>query len=35
VATAPSVRYEVEMAHTGEVRTIESPADLPDPSQIE
>jgi GTP-binding protein LepA len=35
VATAPSVRYEVEMAHTGEIVTIESPADLPDPSQIE
>jgi GTP-binding protein LepA len=35
VATAPSVRYEVEMAHTGEVVVIESPADLPDPSMIE
>ena len=35
VATAPSVRYEVVMAHTGEVKIIESPADLPDPSQIE
>jgi GTP-binding protein LepA len=35
VATAPSVRYEVEMAHTGEVVVIESPADLPDPSVIE
>ncbi len=35
VATAPSVRYEVEMAHTGEVVMIESPAELPDPSQIE
>jgi GTP-binding protein LepA len=35
VATAPSVRYEVVMAHTGEVEIIESPADLPDPSQIE
>ncbi|MFZ0545075.1 MAG: translation elongation factor 4 [Candidatus Promineifilaceae bacterium] len=35
VATAPSVRYEVEMAHTGEVVVIDSPADLPDPSQIE
>ncbi len=30
VATAPSVRYEVVMAHTGEVRIIDSPADLPD-----
>jgi GTP-binding protein LepA len=35
VATAPSVRYEVVMAHTGEVEVIESPADLPDPSTIE
>jgi len=35
VATAPSVRYEVVMAHTGEVQIIESPADLPDPSIIE
>jgi GTP-binding protein LepA len=35
VATAPSVRYEVVMAHTGEVKIIESPADLPDPSIIE
>ncbi len=35
VATAPSVRYEVVYAHTNQVQTIESPADLPDPSQIE
>jgi GTP-binding protein LepA len=35
VATAPSVRYEVVMANTGEVEIIESPADLPDPSQID
>ena len=35
VATAPSVRYEVVKAHTGEVEIIESPADLPDPSTIE
>ncbi|UCC50228.1 MAG: elongation factor 4 [Anaerolineaceae bacterium] len=35
VATAPSVRYEVVMAHTSEVKIIESPADLPDPSIIE
>jgi GTP-binding protein LepA len=34
VATAPSVRYEVVNAHTGQVDMIESPADLPDPSQI-
>ncbi len=35
VATAPSVRYEVVMAHTGEVVIIESPANLPDPATIE
>jgi GTP-binding protein LepA len=35
VATAPSVRYEVVRAHTGEVEILDSPADLPDPSQIE
>ena len=35
VTTAPSVRYEVVMAHTEEVVIIESPADLPDPSLIE
>lgn len=35
VATAPSVRYEVVKAHTGEVEILESPADLPDPSLIE
>lgn len=35
VATAPSVRYEVVMAHTAEVKIIASPADLPDPSTIE
>ena len=35
VTTAPSVRYEVVMQHTGEVQVIESPADLPDPSLIE
>ncbi|MFQ5420307.1 MAG: elongation factor 4, partial [Anaerolineae bacterium] len=34
VATAPSVRYEVIMAHTDELRIIESPADLPDEGQI-
>ncbi len=33
VATAPSVEYELVMA-TGEVRFIESPADLPDESTI-
>jgi GTP-binding protein LepA len=35
VATAPSVRYEVVRAHTGQVEVLESPAELPDPSQIE
>ncbi|HFE66149.1 MAG TPA: elongation factor 4, partial [Chloroflexi bacterium] len=35
IATAPSVRYEVVMAHTGEVVVIDSPADLPDPSTID
>ncbi len=34
IATAPSVEYEVLMA-TGEVITIDSPAQLPDPSGIE
>ncbi|WP_420627555.1 translation elongation factor 4 [Candidatus Leptofilum sp.] len=35
VATAPSVRYEVKMAHTGEEVIVDSPAELPDESQIE
>ena len=35
VATAPSVRYEIVMAHTNEVRIIDSPALLPDPGEIE
>jgi GTP-binding protein LepA len=35
VATAPSVRYEVVMSQTGEVRIIDSPADLPDEGTIE
>ena len=35
VATAPSVRYEIVMAHTDEVRIIDSPALLPDPGEIE
>ena len=34
IATAPSVEYEILMA-TGEVVTIDSPAQLPDPSGIE
>ncbi|MCP4427326.1 MAG: elongation factor 4 [Chloroflexi bacterium] len=35
VATAPSVRYEVVMAHTDEVRIVESPAELPDEGAID
>jgi len=35
VATAPSVRYEVKMAPTGETQVVESPADLPDPGEME
>ncbi|MBP6471923.1 MAG: translation elongation factor 4 [Chloroflexi bacterium] len=35
VATAPSVRYEVVLAQTGETIIIESPADLPDLGTIE
>ncbi len=35
IATAPSVRYEVTMANTGEVRIIESPAELPDEGSID
>ncbi len=35
VATAPSVRYEVKMAETGDIRIVESPADLPEPGLID
>ncbi len=35
IATAPSVEYEVLMRNTGEVRTIDSPAQLPDEGEIE
>lgn len=35
VATAPSVRYEVLMSHTQELRIIDSPAELPDESLID
>ncbi len=35
VATAPSVRYELVMAETGEERVIESPAELPDEATID
>ncbi len=34
IATAPSVRYEVLMAHSGEERIVDSPADLPDEGLI-
>ncbi len=34
IATAPSVEYEVKLTN-GEVKRIDSPADLPDPSRIE
>ncbi len=34
VATAPSVQYEL-LLHNGETTTISSPADLPDPNEIE
>jgi len=34
LATAPSVKYEVVM-HDGSVKTIDSPAQLPDPGDIE
>jgi GTP-binding protein LepA len=34
LATAPSVEYEVKLTN-GEVKRIDSPADLPDPSHIE
>ena len=35
IATAPSVRYEVVMANSDEVRIIDSPAELPDPGMID
>ncbi|HSM58015.1 MAG TPA: translation elongation factor 4 [Candidatus Sulfomarinibacteraceae bacterium] len=35
VATAPSVEYEIVRAHTEEVELIDSPAELPDPGEIE
>lgn len=35
VATAPSVRYEVVLANTGEVQQVDSPADMPDESEIQ
>ncbi|MBN1427852.1 MAG: elongation factor 4 [Anaerolineae bacterium] len=35
IATAPSVEYEIEMRNTGEIRVIDSPAQLPDEAEIE
>lgn len=35
IATAPSVRYQVKMKHSGEVLNIESPSDFPDAQEIE
>jgi GTP-binding protein LepA len=35
VVTAPSVEYQVIRAHTGELVLIDSPADLPEPSEVE
>ncbi len=35
VVTAPSVEYQVIHAHTGELILIDSPAELPDPAEIE
>ena len=35
IATAPSVRYQVQMKHSGEILNIESPSDFPEPHEIE
>lgn len=35
IATAPSVLYKVKLAHTGNIVDLESPADFPDPNQID
>ena len=35
IATAPSVLYKVKLAHTGVIVALESPADFPDPNQID
>ncbi len=35
IATAPSVLYKIKMAHTGDIITIESPADFPEANKIE
>ncbi len=35
IATAPSVLYKIKMAHTGNIITVESPADFPEANRIE
>lgn len=35
IATAPSVRYQIKMEHKDELMVVESPADFPEPHQIE
>jgi len=35
IATAPSVRYQLKMKHTGEIVHIESPSDFPEANEIE
>lgn len=35
IATAPSVRYQVKMKHSGEILNIESPSDFPESQEIE
>jgi elongation factor 4 len=35
IATAPSVRYQVQMKHTDEIINIESPSDFPEAHEIE
>ncbi len=35
IATAPSVRYQLKMKHTGEIIHIESPSDFPEANEIE
>ncbi len=35
IATAPSVLYKIKMAHTGDIITLDSPSDFPEPPKIE
>lgn len=35
IATAPSVLYQIKMAHTGEIITIENPSDFPERNYID